>query len=110
MKKTRQLAGIIFTVLIFTVLFSINAFATDSGSHTSTILFTHDMHAHFLPTTDVNGEETGGFARLAALLEEQRTLHPDAITVDGGDFSMGSLFQSIYATEAPELRIMGAMG
>lgn len=110
MKKTKQLAGIIFTVLIFTVLFSINAFATDSGSHTSTILFTHDMHAHFLPTTDVNGEETGGFARLATLLEEQRTLHPDAITVDGGDFSMGSLFQSIYATEAPELRIMGAMG
>jgi 2',3'-cyclic-nucleotide 2'-phosphodiesterase (5'-nucleotidase family) len=32
------------------------------------------------------------------------------ITVDAGDFSMGSLFQTIYATDAPELRALGAMG
>lgn len=32
------------------------------------------------------------------------------ITLDAGDFSMGSLFQTIYATDAPELRALGAMG
>lgn len=110
MKKRKQLSAGIVTAFILLLLLAVNALAADSGTHSSTILFTHDMHAHFLTTTDVNGEETGGFARLATLLEEQRARYPDAITVDGGDFSMGSLFQSIYATEAPELRMMGAMG
>jgi len=32
------------------------------------------------------------------------------ITVDAGDFSMGSLFQTVYATDAPELRALGEMG
>jgi 2',3'-cyclic-nucleotide 2'-phosphodiesterase (5'-nucleotidase family) len=44
------------------------------------------------------------------LINLQRKLDPDAILVDGGDFSMGSLFQTAFATSALELRIMGAMG
>ena len=32
----------------------------------------------------------------------------NAVLVDGGDFSMGSLFQTIYTTDAPELRALGA--
>ena len=30
--------------------------------------------------------------------------------MDAGDFAMGTLFQTIYATDAPGLRIMGQMG
>ena len=47
-----------------------------------TVLFTHDLHSHLLP-----------------LLDE-----------DGGDFSMGSLFQTAFATSAIELCMMGVMG
>ena len=44
------------------------------------------------------------------VIKEQKALYPDALLIDGGDFSMGSLFQTAYATSAIELRIMGAMG
>ena len=75
-----------------------------------TVLFTHDLHSHFLPSAAEDGGEFGGYARLMTVINEQRAKHPDAILVDGGDFSMGSLFQTAYPTSALELRIMGAMG
>lgn len=76
-----------------------------------TILFTHDLHSHLLPAANETGEgEYGGYARLMTLIKAQKTLDPNAILVDGGDFSMGSLFQTAYPTSAIELRMMGAMG
>lgn len=76
----------------------------------ATILFTHDMHSHLLPATDETGREYGGYARLKTAIDAQKKLHPDALLVDGGDFSMGSLFQTAYADSALELRVMGALG
>jgi len=75
-----------------------------------TILFTHDLHSHLLPANDETGTSYGGYARLMTAIKQQKELHPNALLVDGGDFSMGSLFQTVYATDAAELRIMGAMG
>ena len=76
-----------------------------------TILFTHDLHSHLLPTTNDSGDgEYGGYARLMSLIKLQKKIDPNAILVDGGDFSMGSLFQTAYPTSALELRAMGAMG
>ncbi|MEG2455969.1 MAG: metallophosphoesterase, partial [Oscillospiraceae bacterium] len=74
------------------------------------ILFTHDTHDCFLPMPAQGGGEYGGYTRLATLLKQEReNAKTPVITVDGGDFSMGSLFQTIYATDAPELRALGAM-
>ena len=76
-----------------------------------TLLFTHDLHSHFLPEKTSGGGESGGYARLYTVLEQERAKAGDAvITLDGGDFSMGSLFQAIYASDAAELRILGEMG
>ena len=78
----------------------------------ATILFTHDMHSRFLPTEDGEGGAYGGFARLKTVIDAQRekcAAH-DVLLLDGGDFSMGSLFQSAYADSALELRAMGRMG
>ena len=76
-----------------------------------TILFTHDLHSHLLPSVSEEGDgEYGGYARLMTLIRQQKTLDPNAILIDGGDFSMGSLFQTAYPTSAIELRMMGAMG
>ena len=76
-----------------------------------TILFTHDLHSHLLPAANESGEgEYGGYARLMTAIKAQKAIAPDAILVDGGDFSMGSLFQTAYPTSAIELRMMGAMG
>ena len=88
-----------------------SAYAAPSGnSQEITILFTHDLHSHLLPAKDEKGNSYGGYARLKTVIDQQKLLHPDAILVDGGDFSMGTLFQTVFATEAAELRSMGALG
>ena len=84
--------------------------SANAPTYETTILFTHDTHDHFLPRQDEEGGEYGGYTRLATLIQQERAAHPDALVLDAGDFSMGSLFQTIYATEAPELRALGAMG
>ena len=81
------------------------------GDEEITILFTHDLHSHLLPSANESGEgEYGGYARLMTVIKQQRAIDPDAVLVDAGDFSMGSLFQTAYPTTAIELRMMGEMG
>lgn len=37
----------------------------------------------------------GGFARIKTLIDEQKEKAPDTLVVDGGDFSMGTLVQTV---------------
>lgn len=106
-KLTRMLC-IMLACLILCGVCSSLAFADNAQD--ITVLFTHDLHSHFLPGVDKDGNEYGGYARLATAINEQKQKHPNALLVDGGDFSMGSLFQTAFATSATELRLMGAMG
>ena len=68
------------------------------------------------PVTTLNaqraedGGESGGYARLKTAIDAEKAAHPDALLVDGGDFSIGSLIQTLYTTQAAELRTMGALG
>lgn len=100
------------SALLLVVLIIMSALFTASADESKevTVLFTHDLHSHFLPSKDEDGGEFGGYARLMTAINEQKTKHPDAILVDGGDFAMGSLFQTCYASDALELRLMGKMG
>lgn len=85
----------------------------DSAKESITILFTHDLHDNFLPFEVKRGNKkmsVGGYARLHSAIVEQRESDPDAILVDAGDFAMGTLFQTIYSTDAPGLQMMGRMG
>lgn len=119
MKLLRRSFGLLLALLLLVGCLASTAFAS-APEQCLTILFTHDTHDHFLPTPSEGGGEYGGYTRLATVLEEQRkmaTVMPNGssyvyptITVDAGDFSMGSLFQTIYSTDAPELRALGAMG
>ena len=83
--------------------------AADEASDV-TILFTHDLHSHLLPSNKDDGGQFGGYARLMTAIDRERVQHPKAILVDAGDFSIGSLFQTLYTAHAAELRTMGAMG
>ena len=77
------------------------------------VLFTHDTHSHLNSfSTIVDGEqkEVGGFAKLKTLIDEKKKENPDALILDGGDFSMGTLIQTVYDTEAAELRMLGYLG
>lgn len=108
MKKGSRVLAVILAVCLLAGLLALSAGAKsppmiDKGL---TVLFTHDTHDHFYP--DANG--VGGYTRLATALKNERAkAEYPTITVDGGDFSMGSLFQTIYATDAPELRALGQM-
>ena len=109
MKTTMRRLILLLMAAMLVVSMGAPAFA-DAPTSQATILFTHDLHSHLLPSRAEDGGEYGGYARLMTLINEQKALYPDAILVDGGDFSMGSLFQTAYATSAIELRMMGAMG
>ena len=77
------------------------------------IVFTHDTHSHLNTfTTVADGLETelGGFARMNTLIEAQRAQNPDTLVIDGGDFSMGTLIQTVFETQAAELRMLGYLG
>ena len=75
------------------LLFAGSAYTRATSPGKLTILFTHDLHSYFLPhpvsAKDGARTEQGGYAKLAHLIKEQRTL-----LVDAGDFSMGTLFHT----------------
>ncbi|MGL4798808.1 MAG: bifunctional metallophosphatase/5'-nucleotidase [Cellulosilyticaceae bacterium] len=100
----------VMSCIIMCLIVCLNVFAEDKGV---TILFTHDMHDHFVPQQDaVDGQvlQRGGYSKLKTLIDEERAKGSDVLVVDAGDFSMGTVFQTIYNTHAPELRLMGQMG
>ena len=74
------------------------------------ILFTHDLHSHMDTVYGENGEETGGFGKLCAAIQSLREKNPHVVVLDGGDFSMGTLYQTIYRERAAELCMLGYMG
>jgi 5'-nucleotidase / UDP-sugar diphosphatase len=92
----------------------------DAGSQADagkklTILFTHDLHSHFLPdripTAGGGHASQGGYARIAGLIGRERAKAPGrCLLVDAGDISMGTLFHTEFREEALELRLMGMMG
>ncbi len=79
------------------------------------ILFTHDLHSNFYPFPVVENNTVvmrGGYARLATALRHEKAAAgaDNCITVDAGDFTGGSLFQTIFPTHAAELVTMKMMG
>lgn len=100
------------SLLITSLVQPIPVSAADEGKEVQ-VLFTHDMHSHLDPykvNQDGAIEMVGGFAKLKTIVDERREGHDATFLVDGGDFSMGTLYQTIYETEAPELTLMGQIG
>jgi len=108
-KRLRRLPACLLAILLLLSLLPVSVWAS-APTHRATVLFTHDLHSHFLPQPDGQGGESGGYARLKTALDRERAAHPDALVLDGGDFSIGSLIQTLYTTQGAELRTMGALG
>lgn len=103
------------SVLLFSVLVSATSLAApdpDTGKQME-ILFLHDTHSHldsFLTLEDGEVAAVGGFSQIKTLINEIKDKNPNALVLDAGDFSMGTLVQTIYDSEAAELRMLGALG
>lgn len=110
----QRTARVLICVWLMVSLLAVSfcAVADEPVTKPATILFTHDLHSHFLPARVAGGRESGGYARLYTALEAEREAYGDTaiLTVDAGDFSMGSLFQTVFTTTAAELRILGNLG
>jgi 2',3'-cyclic-nucleotide 2'-phosphodiesterase (5'-nucleotidase family) len=99
-------------LLFLFVLLSLS-FVLVAADGSLTILFTHDMHDHLTPSNTLqNGQSmsTYGLTRIASLVKEERKKDSELLLVDAGDYSMGTLFQTIFSTHSPQLRIMGKIG
>lgn len=106
----KKLCSLLLALLLTVLALPQSEALTSDHSFETTILFTHDLHSHFLPQPEPDGGESGGYARLKTVIDREKARYPDALLVDGGDFSIGSLIQTLYTTQAAELRTMGALG
>ena len=113
MCKSKKLAGILLSAVLFLGgAFSLNATAANNTKQID-IMFLHDTHSHLNEFTTVeNGQSMilGGFAKIKTLINQQKEKNPDTLLLDAGDFSMGTLFQVIYEENASELRMLGDLG
>lgn len=116
MKKKRLAAVIAAGILCLTAaggVMQTQAAETAQDGKTLDIMFTHDTHSHlnsFTTVIDDEEAEVGGFARINTLIKAQKEENPDTLVLDGGDFSMGTLIQTVYETQAAELRMLGYIG
>ena len=81
MKHFRRVSAFLLAVLL---LFSMLPALAAPTQNATTVLFTHDLHSHFLPQADGQGGESGGYARLKTALDRERRTHPDAPGLGGG--------------------------
>ena len=102
---------LMFSLILQVPCLSVHA-AEQTDTQTADILFLHDTHSHlnsFLTVQDGQSTEVGGFASIRTLINEAKSKNPDTLVLDAGDFSMGTLVQTIYDSEAAELRMLGAL-
>ena len=63
------------------------------------VMFTHDVHS-FLDR----------IAQASTLIKQQKAKNLETLILDAGDFSQGTLYQTVYSKKAAELRILGLIG
>ncbi|MGC8775109.1 MAG: bifunctional metallophosphatase/5'-nucleotidase [Chlorobaculum sp.] len=107
-----ELLMVIVSILAALHLFPATVFANPGRL---ILLFTNDLHSHLSPHHEIASDGTvrdvGGYARLAGAIEEERKwAEGNTLLVDAGDFTQGTLYHTVLADEALELRLMGTMG
>lgn len=114
MKHYRKgLTGILLAAMLLPQFAGTTAVSAEQPGREVDIVFTHDTHSHvdsFETVYEGEIKELGGFARIKTIVDEKKAENPDTLVVDAGDFSMGTLVQTIYEEQAVELRMLGAIG
>lgn len=114
--KNRLASLCLAAVLLLSGIISFAAEAAPAPSYTGKemdVLFLHDTHSHLESFVTMQNGDTatvGGFPQIKTLINEAKSNNPDTLVVDAGDFSMGTLVQTIFASESAELRMLGELG
>ncbi|MBR5127295.1 MAG: bifunctional metallophosphatase/5'-nucleotidase [Roseburia sp.] len=112
MKKKIKILMLALVVLLLP-LWSEMTVNAQAESKSMDIIFLHDLHSHLENFASVENGETvylGGMPQMKTIINERKSDNPDTLVLDAGDFSMGTLVQTVYATEAAELKLLGSIG
>lgn len=102
----------IILVLVFLLMISFIPLKAETSDHLN-IVFTHDIHDNLDAYTMLeNGQlhSRGGFERLASAIKQERDKDAELLLLDAGDYSMGTLYQSIFNTHSPSLTLLSYLG
>lgn len=112
MKKRKYFTGCLLALILSAL--SVCSVHAESKEKKMDVMFLHDTHSHMdtFATVNKDGESVmaGGLARIKSLINEQKSENENTLLLDAGDFSMGTLVQSIFKEEATELQMLGALG
>ncbi len=107
---------LLLIVALVTAVFS----AYSQNEKRIVILHTNDLHSRvtgfgpessYSPLTINDDKTTGGFARIASIIENERNQNPGTtLVLDAGDFLMGTLFQHLEPATGFQLPLMKKMG
>lgn len=110
-KKFRK--SMIVTAAAFLIALLGLSAAAQENTKSLDVLFVHDTHSHlneFSTVEDGKSQIMGGFSKIKTLINEKKAKNPDALILDAGDFSMGTLIQVVFEEEASEIRMLGDLG
>lgn len=102
------------TLLITTIGFTKEVSATDVARPKEVdVVFSTDLHS-YLSAYDVEKDgkivSIGGAPRISTFISQMREEHPDLLLLDGGDYPMGTLYQTLFDKEAFEYRMLSYLG
>jgi 5'-nucleotidase / UDP-sugar diphosphatase len=106
--------------LLFSVFLCFFILSHSQTERKITIIHTNDLHSRlngyapesaYTPLTINDDNTVGGFARLSSvIISEKGKADGTTLVVDGGDFLMGTLFQSLEEKTGFQLSLMKKMG
>lgn len=107
----RKFIGLLVTIIAVTGMVCVKSVLGAREKKEVSILFTHDMHSHLdVEKVSNNGGERRGLAKVKTVKKEMEKKYPNTFLLDGGDFSMGTPFQTIFRERAGELKAMAEVG
>ncbi|MDR2799617.1 MAG: 5'-nucleotidase C-terminal domain-containing protein [Bifidobacteriaceae bacterium] len=107
-----SIVGVTFATCILTngPLFS---FADSVDGKTIRIIYTNDLHSHIDPhrayDDNKNLKTYGGYAQMSSIIDNLRKTQSATLTIDSGDFSMGSIYNQLFSSNAPDLKLLSDM-
>ncbi|MDR2749003.1 MAG: bifunctional metallophosphatase/5'-nucleotidase [Bifidobacteriaceae bacterium] len=115
MKKLIAAISIVGVTFVTCILAngSLFSFADSIDGKTIRIIYTNDLHSHIDPhkAYDENKklESYGGYAEMSAVINHLRETDMPTLTVDAGDFAVGTIYNQLYTSDAPDLTMLKKM-
>lgn len=113
MKKRFSVLVLALAVMLLLPMLPQAVVNAETESKSVDVVFLHDLHSHMENFASVENGETvylGGVPQIKTLIDEKKAKNPNTLVLDAGDFSMGTLIQTVYESEAAELKMLGNIG